>query len=78
MLDLQPQQYPVKRCLIINELDIMFIILKTDNFQLWFLNQNDLRISPVGKHVEIIQFNTFKPRKTTTSSTLLIRYRFQG
>ena len=32
--------------------------------------KSDLRISTAGKHLQI---NTFKPEKTTISSTLLIR-----
>ena len=31
----------------------MFIILKTDYYQLWFLNKSNFRISTAGKHVEI-------------------------
>ena len=51
----------------------MFTILKTDYFQLWFLEKKDLRISTAGKHkLELLELNTFKPRKTTTFSTLLV------
>ena len=31
--------------------NILFIILKTDNFQLWFLYKRDLRISTARKHL---------------------------
>ena len=56
----------------------MFIILKTDLFSVReFLYNRDLRISTAGRHFELSEFNTFKVRKTTISSTLLIRQRFQ-
>ena len=41
----------------------MFIILKTNYFLLRFLYKNDLRISTTGKHLDISEFNTFKPNK---------------
>ena len=40
----------------------MFIILKTDNFKLWVVYKS----------------NIFQPRKTKISSTLVVRFRFQG
>ena len=52
--------------------------LKIDYFQMLFLQKSDLRISTARKHVEIIRANTLKTSKTTISSTLLIRYWFQG
>ena len=51
----------------------MFIILKTDFFQLWFLFKSDLLISIVEKYIGINIINYFKPIKTTISSTLLIK-----
>jgi len=51
----------------------MFIILKTDFFQLWFLFKSDLLISIVEKYIGISIINYFKPIKTTISSTLLIK-----
>ena len=43
----------------------MFIILRTDYFQLWFIFKSDLRISTADKNKLNYQKNTFKPRKTT-------------
>ena len=54
----------------------MFKIFKTDYYKLWFLNKSDLRFYPAGKRIEIIKLSeltAFKTRKTTISSTLLIR-----
>ena len=45
----------------------MFKTLKTDYFQMWHLFKIDLHLKTLSK------LNTFKPRKTTISSTLLIR-----
>ena len=48
-------------------------------FKIGKSNILDLRISTAGKHVqELSEWNTFKTRKATASSTLLTRYRFQG
>ena len=33
--------------------NLIFIILKTDYFNLWFLHKRDLCISTAGKHTEI-------------------------
>ena len=39
----------------------MFIILKTDYFQLWFLIKNDLRISNAEKRIANNQNQTLVP-----------------
>ena len=58
----------------------MFIILKTDYFQMWVFFTRDLRISTAGKHIGILRIKHFyfKPRKTAISFTLLLfgHYRF--
>ena len=38
----------------------MFIILKTDYFQLWILYKSDTRISSAGKQIEIKTLNLDK------------------
>ena len=50
----------------------MFMILQTKNLQLWFLYKT------TGWHIVIIRIKHFEQRKTTISSILLIRLRFQG
>lgn len=46
----------------------IFLFLKADYLQLWFLHKNDLRISLAGKPKEIIRFSSRKPSKSTTLS----------
>ena len=56
----------------------MFIILKTNYFQLWVLYKSDLRISILqGNNSELSEIYNLKSGKTTISSTLFIR-RFKG
>ena len=68
-----------KLCPIKLKMISMFTILKKNYFQMWCLYKSDLRISTVGKHIGNKNVEDyFKPRKTTTFSTLLIRWRLQG
>ena len=60
------QRYPEKLCLIKYELDNNFYNLKK-----MIIFKSDLRISAAGKHVA--ELKHFQARKTTISSTLLIR-----
>ena len=75
------QRYPLKLCLIKDELDFHIFILKTIYFDLWLLCKNDLRISCLykkeWKNYQDSGLNNFRIRKTTLSSTFLIRLRFQ-
>ena len=65
----ESQHYFYKLCGSSMNYIFMFIILKTDFFQLWFLCKSDLCIFTAGKKGEIIEQNTFK----TVEITLLIR-----
>ena len=42
----------------------IFIIFKSDYFQLWFLYRNVLRISPAWKRKGLSELKTFKPKKS--------------
>ena len=50
-----------------------FIFLKTNCFHVWFLHKIDLRISTTGKISELLESNTFKPRKTIISYRLFVK-----
>ena len=55
------QRYPEKLCLIKYELYIIFLVLKTDFSQLWFVW---LRIYTAGKRMGIIIIKHSKPDNT--------------
>ena len=43
-----------------NEISIYVHPLKNGLFQLWLLSKSDLRISPAGKQIDILELYTFK------------------
>ena len=50
----------------------MFLTLKSDYFQLWFLLKKVTRAFQLQEHIwELSELDTFKPKKTTISSTLI-------
>ena len=67
-----------KLCLINYEEDISVYIFENLLFSVMVsLKKSDSRISTRGNIQEVSQLNTFRTRKMTISSTLLIRRRFQ-
>ena len=81
---MQRWKYPIYNCTLksivgssTNKIS-MFKYLKTDYVRLWLLQKSVLRAFFLQENKsELSEINTFKPRKTTISSTLLIRKRFQ-
>ena len=52
------------------------MILKTDYFQLWFLQRSGLRISTAAQHTGIL--NTFKSRKKYNIFHIIDQIKVQG